>query len=440
MIDWPERLLCILISLGILGNALLVRRMVQAWAFPAVLFSLAWFIYTIVPLVCFPAAHVYPIAMLYIFAATVVVSVASVSGWSASFARSAVLKAAHKDYYGNLFLLNIFAVGFVLAVACLLLNSAAQGISISQLVNNINDSAAEYAGRRYSYDIAPTAYQQIANVLAYFCAGLGGLIMTSQKSRYLRWSITIASLFPSIFVMMTQSAKGMLFLCTAIFFGGIIAERIQKNRTDLFSKRALPATVVGLTVAIVLVTVSFLARGVSAAAGGSIIDALAPYWASYTSGHLFAFSDWFGNFIGLGSVQPYDDPGLTKGFYTFMSVFKLLGDDRPVAIGVYSEYISIPPYIGTNIYTLFRGMIHDFGLGGSLLALGLLSYLTHVAFRAMLNTSKPAFSVAAFIFATAFIYQSFIISSLTWTTMPVGLFLIGAALFSMQLKSPNHAK
>lgn len=440
MIDWPERFLCILISFGILGNALLVRRMVQAWSFPAVLFALAWFIYTIIPLVCFPAAHVYPIAMLYIFGATAVVSVASVSNWSASFARSAVLKAAHQNYYGDRLLLNIFVVGFVLAVACLLLNSAAQGISLSQLVNNINDSAAEYAGRRYSYDIAPTAYQQVANVLAYFCAGLGGLIMTSQKGRYTRWGITIASLFPSIFVMMTQSAKGMLFLCAAIFFGGILGERIQKNRTDLFSKRALPATFVGLTVAIVLVTASFLARGVSAAAGGSIVDALAPYWASYTSGHLFAFSDWFGNFIGVGSAQPYDDPGLTKGFYTFMSVFKLFGDDRPVAIGVYSEYLSIPPYIGTNIYTLFRGMIHDFGLGGSLLALALLSYLTHIAFRAMLNAAQPAFSVAAFIFATAFIYQSFIISSLTWTTLPIGLFLIGGALFAMRFRTQHQAK
>ncbi len=440
MIDWPERLLCILISLAILGNGLMVHRMVQAWAFPAVLFALAWFIYTIIPLVCFPAAHVYPSAMLYIFGATVVVSVTSISNWSVSFARSAVIKTSSKDYYGDPILLNIFAIGFVLAVACLFLNSAAQGISLSQLANNLNDSAAEYASRRYSSDIAATGYQQVANVLAYFCAGVGGLIMASQKSRYLKVSIVVASLFPSIFVMMTQSAKGMLFLCAAIFFGGILGEKIQRNKTDLFSKKAIPAMVAGLAVTIALVTASFIARGVAATAGGSLVDALAPYWASYTSGHLFAFSDWFGNYVGLPSAQPYDDPGLTKGFYTFMSVFKLFGDDRPVPIGTYAEYLSIPPYIVTNIYSMFRGFIQDFGLGGSLLCLGLLSFLTHISFKSMLNSSTPAFSVAIFIYAIAFIYQSFTISSLTWSTLPIGIFLIGAALFGMRFRTLHQAK
>lgn len=440
MIDWPERFLCILISFGILGNALVVRRMVQAWAFPAVLFSLAWFIYTIVPLVCFPAAHVYPAAMMYLFGGTIVVSAASLSNWRAHFAESAQLKAAYKDYYGGPLLLTIFAVGAVLSVVCMLLNSVAQGISLSQLVNNVNDSAAEYAGRRYAYDIAPNPYQQVATVLAYFCAGLGGLIMTSQKGRYTRWAITIGSLFPSLFVMLTQSAKGMLFLCGAIFFGGILAERIQRNRTDILSKRAIPAILVGLTVTILLVTASFISRGLSGSVGGDLVDVLAPYWASYTSGHLFAFSDWFANYVGLPAAQPYDDPGLTKGFYTFMPLFRIFGDDRPVPLGTYGEYLSIPPYITTNIYSMYRGMMQDFGLGGSLICLGILSFFAHLSFRAMLKTANPSFSTAAFLYAVAFIYQSFVISSLTWNTLPISMFLIGASLFIMRIRISNQAK
>ena len=440
MIDWAERSLCILLSLCILANALLIRRMVKAWSFPAVLFSLAWFIYTIIPLVCFPSAHAYPVAMLYIFCATVAVSISSISSWRSAFATSIRVKAAYIDYYRSTFLLVVFFVAFALSVVCLLINSVVQGISLTQLVTNINDSAAEYAGRRYSYDISSNIYQQLGNILAYFCAGLGGLIMIPHRNRYMKWLITISALFPSIFVMLSQSAKGMLFLCAAIFFGGIIGARIQYGKTALFSKRAIPAAIVGLIGAIALVTTSFLARGVSAAAGGSLLDALAPYWASYTSGHLFAFSDWFGNYIGLASAQPYDDPGLTKGFYTFMSVFKIFGDDRPVPIGVYSEYLSIPPYIETNIYTLFRGMIHDFGLVGSLVCLGIMSFLTHQAFRSMLIANMPTFSVSIFIFSTAFIYQSFIISSLTWTTLPIGLLLIGVALYVARFRSLNQVK
>lgn len=434
MIDWAERSLCILLSLCILANALLVRRSVQAWAFPAVLFSLAWFFYTIVPLVCFPSAHVYPIAILYIFFATVAVSVSSVSSWHSAFEQGRKTKAYTPEYFGSKILLISFFLAFILAVFCLFANSIVQGISLTQLVTNVNDSAAEYAERRYSYDISSNIYQQSSNVLAYFCAGLGGIIMNSQRNTALRYSIIALSLFPSVFVMLSQSAKGMLFLCVAIFYGGVIVSRVQHGRTSLISRGAIPAVFAGFFGAIALVTISFLARGASARAGEGLIDALAPYWASYTSGHLFAFSDWFGFYIGAPSSQPYDDPGLTSGFYTFMSIFKVFGDDRPVPNGIYAEFLAIPPYIQTNIYTVFRGLITDFGLTGSLIVLSLLSFASHRAYYYVVTEAKPAFSASIVIFTVAFIYQSFGVSSLTWATLPAGLALIGFSLFFAKFK------
>lgn len=436
MIDWSERAVCILLSLAILVNAWVVRRMVQSWIFPSVLFSLAWFIYTIVPLVCFPSVHVYPAAMLYLLAASVAVSMGGISRWGKAFSASEVNKAANLAYYRDGRLNAAFYLAFVITLGCLILNSISQGISISQLATNLNDSAAEYAGRRYAYDIVPNIYQQLANILAYFCAGLGGLIISSQRGKLARIVVLFAALAPAIFVMLSQSARGMLFLCSAVFFGGMLAAAVQKNKTVLFSRAAVPTLIIGIAVAIPLVTLSFLARGVTTGAGQSFLESIAPYWASYTSGHLFAFSDWFGSYVGYPAAQSYDDPGLTKGFYTFMSIFKVLGDDRPVPNGVYIEYLFIPPYIGTNIYTMFRGLIHDFGLLGSLVALVVLSSLTHLAFRSMLMSGKPAWSVAVLIFTVAFIYQSFIISAIMGTTLIVGVALIGLVLFLFRLVQP----
>jgi oligosaccharide repeat unit polymerase len=430
MIDWAERAVCILLSLCILANALLVRRMVQAWAFPAVIFSLAWFFYTIVPLVCFPEAHVYPTAVLYILCATIAFSLGSLSNWQAVFAHSTQAKAGHEDFFSSRLLFIMFAGAFALTVVFLLLNSIEQGISLDRLTSNVNDSAAEYAERRYASDISSNIYQQLANILAYFCAGLGGLISVYQSSRLRRWSITIVALFPSLFVMLTQSAKGMLFLSMAIFFGGVLASRLQHNQTALLSRRALPDLMIALIALVPLVTISFLARGLTPGAGQNIFQILAPYWASYTSGHLFAFSDWFGSYTGLPSMQGYDDPSLTGGFYTFMALFRLFGDDRFVPLGIYAEFISIPPYIETNIYTVFRGLIIDYGLLGSLVAITFLSYLFHIAYRVMITTAQPGFSVAVFIFTIAVTYQSFGVSSLTWTTLPVGLLLIGVVLYA----------
>jgi oligosaccharide repeat unit polymerase len=429
MIDWAERAVCILLSLCILANALLVRRLVQAWSFPAVLFSLAWFIYTIIPLVCFPEAHVYPAAMLYILGASAAVSLGGVSDWRVAFNRSRTEKTGHEDYYAGKMLLIIFIICFILTVAGLLLNSVSQGISINQLVSNINDSAAEYAGRRYAYDIEPNIYQQVSNVLAYFCAGLGGLIVASYDNKPVKFLIVLGALFPAVFVMMSQSARGMLFLCAAIFYAGILVAAIQRNQFSLFSRRALPKILMGLVITIPLVTISFVARGVSSGAGQSFWQSIAPYWASYTSGHLFAFSDWLGNYIGAPSALSYDDPGMTGGFYTFMAFFRLFGDDRTVPLGVYGEYLFIPPYIGTNIYTAFRGLIHDFGIPGSIVAISLMSYLSHKSYKAIVVSSMPALSVAVVLFTVSFIYQSFIISALMWNTLIAGLSLVGIALY-----------
>ena len=433
MNDWVERATCILFSLGILVNALIVRRLVQAWSLPAVLFSLAWFIYTIIPLICFPEAHVYPSAMLYIFIASLAVSFGGIANWQSAFLRSYTEKARSEDYYAGTSLLVVFFIAFFITVVGLLLNSISQGISISQLVENINDSAAEYAGRRYSADIAPNVYQQISNVLAYFCAGLGGLVVTSHNNKYIKSAIVIGALSPAVFVMMSQSTRGMLFLCAAIFYAGILVSGIQKNRFSLFSRRALPIIFVSIASVIPLVTVSFVARGGSGSAGQSFWQAIAPYWASYTSGHLFAFSDWFGNYIGAPSAQFYDDPGMTRGFYTFMAFFRLFGDERPIPLGVYGEYLFIPPYIQTNIYTSFRGMIHDFGIIGSILLMSLLSFLAHLSYRTILVSSMPAMSAAAMLFVVSFIYQSFLVSAFMWNTLMAGLILVGAALFVYRL-------
>lgn len=438
MIDWAERTVCILLSLAILANALLVRRMVQAWVLPAVIFSLAWFVYTIVPLVCFPSAHVYPAAMLYIFCASIAVSIGSLSNWRQAFAVSAAVKQDYRNYYGTKLLLIVFFSSFVLTVVCLIMNSISQGISVDRLVTNINDSAAEYAGRRYTYDIAPNAYQQMSNILAYFCAGLGGLIISRQSSFSLKFLVLISSIFPAIFVMLSQSARGMLFMCAAIFYGGIIVSLIQQDKSYLLSKRMIPTLIIGLIIVIPLVTISFVARGVSTAAGQSFLDTIAPYWASYTSGHLFAFSDWFGSYIGQPSTQPYDDPGMTGGFYTFMSIFRIFGDDRPIPIGTYGEYLSIPPYIGTNIYTAFRGAVQDFGIIGSLVVIMFLSYIAHLSFRVLLRSPRPAFSVAAMLFTVAFIYQSFAISAFMWTTLIVGLIFIGITLYLSAAANRAH--
>jgi hypothetical protein len=134
--------------------------------------------------------------------------------------------------------------------------------------------------------------------------------------------------------------------------------------------------------------------------------------------------DWFSDrYFGIAAFAGYEQPELLGGYYTFHGVARLLGDVPPVPLGVYEEYFELPNVLITNIYTMFRGLISDFGLAGSLIAGAIWGGISAAAFFALLTRSFSAIGAVVYIYSVGLIYQSYVISSLTWISIPASAFV-----------------
>lgn len=141
------------------------------------------------------------------------------------------------------------------------------------------------------------------------------------------------------------------------------------------------------------------------------------YFYSYTCGHLYAFSDWFSNLIGVAATRSYSNDLGSNGFYTFMGFSRLLGDERQVIAGVFPEYFVYQNVMQSNIYTVFRGLIMDFGLCVALLFWLIGGLAVHACFKSLILARNQALSISVFVHFVGFAYSSFIVSFFMWNSI-----------------------
>lgn len=410
------------------------RKGVGVWLNPASIVFLFWFLYTTFPLLAAFEAPVNPLALVYILMFCLAFAFSGlVFPWSKALALNERKLNAQFYFDGGLYSL-IFHLLVVFAVFMILIGVIQQGITIDQMIENPISAGSLYAGKRYSGEIVSSVYAQLGLQASYCTAILGGLIYGARSIKGGRRFILILSFIPALLVMGIQSAKGLFFFSVFLFLGGVLVARIyNKNYTliDLNGFRSLLAC--GLLVLPVIVA-SFLSRGIYQLDDlGQILSRLRYYLVSYSSVHLPAFSDWFSERFMGESIMNYKQDYLAGGFYTFMSFFQLAGDNREVPMGTYDEYYAYGEYVKGNLYTIFRGLINDFGLVGSIFFGFLLGLVCHLGYWRLLCKRESAFAIVFFIFFVAFIYQTYTVSSLTWLTLPF-VFIIQWGLLSCLMK------
>jgi oligosaccharide repeat unit polymerase len=161
-------------------------------------------------------------------------------------------------------------------------------------------------------------------------------------------------------------------------------------------------------------------------------------FASYSCGHLYAFSDWYGAYMaahwdtGYQSQIHYTQEnsiyGATYGLYTFAPLFRFFGSTKVIPPDTFDDYYEYGNILTSNIYTMFRGVIEDFGLLGCLLFMFLMGLLNHWSFNAMLENRKPALTVTVFTFFIGFFYASFGRSIFSWSGIYFTFLLLCAIL------------
>lgn len=409
------------------------------WIFPACLFGWFWFLYTFIPLVALYTVPVNPIAVFYILCVSCTISATSLAfPWKAAFARNA--RPERQVDLDTCWMRLAFYILSATAVIGILINATINGFEFSLSIYALLQSASTFISNRYNGNTIVTVFSKLGIVSMYISAVLGGFLLP-RESRFPIFSITFFLAFlPSILLLVIEGNKGALPLVAAMFWASVLIRKLKTGETRLFGVGSLKQSIVIFSGAFVLIVFSFLARGLYDETDFQVlIRQLTRLFASYSSGHLYAFSDWF-TFITGGNVsQNFVHEPLTGGFYTFMSLFRVLGDTRYVPPGVYDEYFQYGFFLQTNIYTVFRGMIADFGLFGALVVNAVFGFLIHLSFFGLLTKRVSPLNIAVFTHLVGMIYSSYIISLLIWNSIYASLVGVVLILYLVRTTSTKAA-
>lgn len=403
-------------------NAWTAKIIATYWLNPGSIYALFWTAMSAIPLIVAFGAPINPLAIAYIALTSVAVTLSMIPfQWKNAFQKNN-RKPKSVDVFGTNTLFFSALAFSTLAIFGSIGKVLAAGFSVTDLLTNTLETAGAFASSRYEGELDSTITGKIGLLSAYLAVFTGGLFAGSTNNRFKRRLTVLAAFLPAVLTATLQSAKGLLFLSIAFFYAAILIARIYDKNYILASKKDMRTLAMASLILLPVIIASFLARGLTNSGDISfILDRIYAYLVSYSSGHLYAFSDWFSYYTGDESLSKYNSIDASPGFFSILFAFRMFGDTTILPPGIFDEYFKFGDHLQSNIYTTFRGAVTDFGILGSLLAIYLIGTAANLIFLHILTTRNAPLSISLFLLAVGAIYMSYIISILTWTVIPAAI-------------------
>jgi oligosaccharide repeat unit polymerase len=439
MIDIAYKLLAILCSFLFLAQAFYIKRRVGTFIFPAALFSLAWFFFTFIPFVALFVVPVNPIGVLYIFACTLAFSLGALPfNWTQAFIDHGKIAHDGDERFESRLIRYALYLSAISSIVWSTASLVANGIDLQALFLDLLDTSGRFATTRgqgeSEYGIAGT----LSIFFTYSSAALGGLSFGPSRKGTRRWPSLLAAFTPSLYFMLIQSAKLVLFYSLAFYIAGILLRKVQANRLDLGGWPLVRRALVFAVVVFPLLVLSFMSRFYALDLGGAgeLLDILMFSLNSYAFGQVYAFSDFFTYYVGARSELAYVHDFNAYGYYTFKSVMDALGGDKYFPPEWFQDFYFHEEIVSTNIFTLFRGLIYDFGGVGALLAMFAMGLVAHAFYHRLLTARRAWVASSAFMVTVVFIQGSYLLS-LFVARFAILLLVAFALLFWVNDRSTN---
>jgi len=432
-IEYFNKLLSILISLGMYYNGYAIKKEQGTWLTPSGIFSLFWFIFTFVPLIILMEVPVNPLAILFITVSVILFS------WTSFFFRwNKAFKLNNYKQYANIiydtkFLRIVLWSSICIASYSTIAQVLAQGFTVSDLINHPLLTSGKYTQMRYEEKLKGTIFNSLSTLFSYLGVLVGGLVFGSSLKKKTK-RLALLCFLPPILIMFTQGAKGLLFLAIFFFLGSLMVASFFNKKIKLFnSKNVVKIFKISILVFVGLYF-SFLSRGLQNVSNfGILFNRLRRLFGSYTMAHLYAFSDWFTAYLGGKTDIVYDITNNYFGFYTFYFFGKHFVRKEDLIMGTYQEYYIFEDVLQSNIYTIFRGFIQDYTLVGALFFIIINGFILNLIFYQFLIKQKPVVTSAICVFMIGYIYNTLYISLLTWN-----ITIIVFIIFTTILYVNNH--
>ncbi len=403
-----EKILAITFSLSILAIVRFSRVLTGTYLMPAGLFSICWFIFTIVPLTILAIVPINSFAILYIALATLLFSMSAAPfNWRAAITLNK-RKISRSYLFDTKFLRFAMYASIGGSIFFSLSIMMKNGFTIDQIMCNLIETSGQYATQRATNGIEYGLIGMFGTLTTYLSPVLGGLINSKRNNK---WMFAL-SISPSLFTMVIQSSKLVFLVAFCFYISGALIGRIFQHQLSIPKIKNPIRLFSGITIVSALILISFVSRFSDFEFNNIevIIEPLIFSIASYTLGQIYAFSDFFSFATNAPSFSSFKDDFYSFGAYTLNSIFAVLSMGKDFPPGMYEESGWYSDTFETNIFTFFRGLIYDFGVVGSLIFLYLFGLLSHfIAYRTLIKR-KPWAAATSFIAIIVFILMSYLFS------------------------------
>lgn len=361
--------------LTVLGvTALVARRIHHTWLNPGAFFPLAWFFFSLVPILFATEFEVKAYGLWVISAIAVSVTLGSLIGSTVNNDGD-----VYHDVDRSLGKIHtvipafIFVLSFASLIGVVLLYFF--GISRFNLTTSLFNLLIlpnEFSVDRYQGITMFPIHIRILMYLVFPASLLGGFSFTSADTK--RKSFLF--LVPVIISLMYGSlltTRSTILLAIILWIAGYLGSRVFF--IDQLDRLFKPKTLMIFFISFIGFTLLFAGTQILRQQSNTIlIDQLILKLKVYFFGYLPAFSSW---------IDKYHNDHLGLGTVTFAGPFNLLGLIQR-KLGFYEDIVVLGSS-HTNVYTAIRGLITDFSLPGTLILSVLIGCVMSIAFRKCLN-------------------------------------------------------
>jgi oligosaccharide repeat unit polymerase len=408
----------IIFALGFVILTFIIKKHVGTIYHPAAILSLAWSFYTLSPLLLIYSAPINPFAILFILACVISFSlpvfIFNTRLNYSQFTKNKDKRVLFLNGLNSKFIQNILIMSSVLGVLFCFWTMIINGWSLNNIIGDLFVTSGRFAALRGNEGMQYGLIGMFGVFFTYLSASLGGIFYNQTKSNLSRSFIFIFAMLPGILAMVVQSSKLIFLIAFSFFISGISLINLFKIEINIFNKQRIITVIKLFVIIFPLALISFISREHYGDLDEleKIIDALKFAFASYALGQIYAFSDFFSFYVGHDSVSIYPTDYFRMGAYTFSSIVQYLGVNTDFPPGLYLETGFFSDIFETNIFTIFRGLILDFGLFGAIIVFGLLGLIANFVFQRIMAPNINIIASVLYIHILVFIFLSYLVSVL----------------------------
>lgn len=408
-----------------------IKRVLGTYIFPASLMALAWFFYTIIPIVFLFNIPINPIAICYISICVLAFSLSALPfNWEKALTLNEKNSANYFQLYNNLFMRILFFISALMAIYCstkVVLDAEDSLFTLQNIIFNLGKVSARFAEMRPAGMVQYSIWGILSTFFVYLTPILGSLIFYYCPQKKLKLTFFILSFFPSVYCMLLQSSKIVVFYSIGFFIAGTLLMKIKSNQFDIFDKKSIAQLILAILILIPSLIVAFISRG-RLTSSSNIMSELFQLLQSYLFAQTYAFADYFTFLIGHESFSKYQSDLNSFGSYTFTSIYNSFGKQKNFPPGTFSDHYQYGDQLRTNIFTIFRGLINDFGIYGTILYMYASGLIAHAFYYHLLSHKKSPISSTVFIITIVYIQATYL-ASLFMSRFSYLLFFIVILIF-----------